>query len=56
MGKEVILRILFCLESFQMMANGARKFQFFFSSVNYRRSYSIHLKKSRLAEDVIVYK
>ena len=55
MGKEVILRILFCLESFQMMANGARKFQFFFSSVDYRRSYSIHLKKSRLAEDVLVY-
>ena len=25
-GKEVILRILFCLESFQMIANGERKF------------------------------
>ena len=31
MGKEVILRILFCLESFQMMANGERKFLLFFS-------------------------
>ena len=25
-GKEVILRILFCLQSFQMIANGERKF------------------------------
>ena len=25
-GKEVILRILFCLESFQMIANSERKF------------------------------
>ena len=25
-GKEVVLRILFCLESFQMIANGERKF------------------------------
>ena len=25
-GKEVILRILFCLESFQMLANGELKF------------------------------
>ena len=32
MGKEVILRILFCLESFQMMANGERKFLLFFLS------------------------
>ena len=31
MGKEVILRILFCLESFQMMSNGERKFLLFFS-------------------------
>ena len=30
MGKEVTLRILFCLESFQMMANGERKFLLFF--------------------------
>ena len=52
MGK----RILFCLESFQMMANGERKFLlFFFSPVNYRRIYSIHLNNSRSAEDVLVY-
>ena len=50
MGKEVILRILFCLESFQMMANGERKFLlFFFSSVNYRSIYSNHLKNSGFA-------
>ena len=30
MGKEVIFRILFCLESFQMKANGERKFLLFF--------------------------
>ena len=45
MGKEVIFRILFCLESFQMKANGERKFLLFFSLVNYRRVYSINLKK-----------
>ena len=55
MGKEVILRILFCLESFRMMANGERKFLLFFSSVNYRRIYSIHLKNLRFAEDVLFY-
>ena len=56
MGKEVILRILFCLESFQMMSNGERKFLlFFFSSVNYRRIYSVHLKNLRFAEDVLFY-
>ena len=50
MGKEVILRIFFCLESFQMMANGERKFLlFFFSSVNYRSIYSNHLKNSGFA-------
>ena len=26
-GKEIILRILFCRESFKMIANGERKFQ-----------------------------
>ena len=55
MGKEVILRILFCPESFQMMSNGERKFLLFFSLVNYRRIYSIHLKNLRLAEDVLFY-
>ena len=30
MGKEVILRILFCLGIFQMKANGERKFLLFF--------------------------
>ena len=55
MGKEVNLRILFCLESFQMMANGERKFLLFFPSVNYRRIFSIHLKNSRFVEDVLFY-
>ena len=55
MGKEVTLRILFCLESFQMMSNSQRKFLLFFSSVNYRRIYSIHLKNLRFAEDVLFY-
>ena len=53
MGKEVILRILFCLESFRMMANGERKFLLFFSSVNYRKIYS--KKNSRFADDVLFY-
>ena len=56
MGKEVILRILFCLESFQMMSNGERNsLLFFFSSVNYRRICSIHLENLRFAEDVLFY-
>ena len=55
MGKEVTLRILFCLESFQMMANGERKFLLFSPSVNYRRIFSIHLKNSRFVEDVLFY-
>ena len=55
MGKEVIFRILFCLESFQMKANGERKFLLFFSLVNYRRVYSIHLKNSCFAEEVLFY-
>ena len=56
MGEEVIFRILFCLESFQMMGNGERKFLLFFSLVNYHRTYSVHLKKnSHLAEDVLLY-
>ena len=42
MGKEVILRILFCLESFQ-------------TAINYRRIYSICLKNLRFAEDVLFY-
>ena len=53
MGKEVILRILFCLESFRMMANGERKFLLFFSSVNYRKIYS--KKKLWFADDVLFY-
>ena len=52
MGKEVILRILFCLESFQ---TASASFSFFFSSVNYRRIYSIYLKNLRFAEDVLFY-
>ena len=55
MGKEVILRILFCLESFQIMTSGERKILLFFSSVNYHRIYSIRLKNSRFAEDVLFY-
>ena len=30
-------------------------FFFFLSSVNYRRIYSIHLKKSRFVEDLLFY-
>ena len=55
MGKEVILRILFCLKRFQMEANGVRKFLLFFSSVNYRKIYYIHLKNLCFAEDVLFY-
>ena len=55
MGKEVILRILFCLENFQIMTSGERKILLFFSSVNYHRIYSIRLKNSRFAEDVLFY-
>ena len=57
MGTEVILSILFCQESFQMMSNGKRKFLLFFlfSYCNYRRIYSIHLKNLRFAEDVLFY-
>ena len=55
MGKEVISRLSFCLESFQMKANDEHKFLLFFSSVNYRRIYSIHLKNSCFAEDVLFY-
>ena len=55
MGKEVISRLSFCLESFQMKANGEHKFLLFFSSVNYRRIYSIHLKNSCFVEDVLFY-
>ena len=45
----------FALEVFKWWRTVRASFNFFFSSVNYRRSYSIHLKKSRLAEDVLVY-
>ena len=38
-----------------MMANGERKFLLFLFSVNYRRIYSVHLKNSRFAEDVLFY-
>ena len=55
MGKYVILRILFCLESFQMMSNGKRRFLLFFSLVNYRRIYSVYLKNLCFAEDVLFY-
>ena len=41
---------MFYLESFQMIANGERNF---LSSVNYRRIYSVHLKKSRFVEEVL---
>ena len=50
-----MLCILFCLESFQMKANGEREFLLFFFSVNYRRIYSIHLKNLCFAEDVLFY-
>ena len=38
-----------------MIANGARKFLIILSSVDYRRVYFIHLKKSRFVEDVLFY-
>ena len=41
-GKEAILRILFCLESFQMKGNGSASFYLFLASVNYCRIYSFH--------------
>ena len=49
-GIEVILRILFSLESFQMIANSEH---LFLSLVNYRRIYSVHLKKSCFVEEVL---
>ena len=54
-GKEVILRIVFYLESFQAIANGVSKFLPIFSSVNYRRIYSIHKKKSCFVEDLFFH-
>ena len=58
MGKEVeeILRILFYLELFfKWWRTASASFYFFFSSVNYRRIYTIHLKNSRFAKDVLLY-
>ena len=58
MGKEVeeILRILFYLELFfKWWRTASASFYFFFSSVNYRRIYSVHLKNLRFAEDVLFY-
>ena len=37
------------------MANNERNFLLFFSSVNYRRIYTMHLKGSRFVEDVLFY-
>ena len=45
----------FVLPSLQMMSNGERKFLLFFSSVSYRRIYSVHLKNFGFAEDVLFY-
>ena len=52
-GKEVILRILFCLESFQMIANGERKFLplSLFSQLSQDLLYSF--KKSRFVGEVL---
>ena len=58
MGKEIeeILRILFYLELFfKWWRTASASFYFFFSSVNYRRIYSVHLKNLRFAEDVLFY-
>ena len=46
---------MFCLESFQMMANGERVSTFFSLIVNYRRISTILLKKSRFVEDVLFH-
>ena len=53
MGKEVILRILFCPESFQTMSNRERKFLLFFSSVNYCRITLFIWNMLGFAEDVL---
>ena len=42
---------MFCLESFQMIANGVSKFL----SFSLRRVYFIHFKKSRFVEDVLFH-
>ena len=55
MGKEVVLRSMFYLESFQMIGNGESKFLSFGSSLNYRSVYFIHLIKSCFVEDVLFY-
>ena len=45
---------MFCLESFQMIAIGMKKF-IILSSVSYRRFYIIHLKKSSFLKDLLFY-
>ena len=54
-GKEVILRISICLENFQMIANGERKFPpLSLFSQYYHRIYSIHLNKIALRRRSVV--
>ena len=51
-GKEVILRIFFCLKSFQMIANGERKFLplSLFNWLSRDLLYSFKLNKMRLSQ------
>ena len=53
-GKEVISQILFCLKSFQMIANGERKFLplSLVSQLSQDLHYSFK-KKSRFVEEVL---
>ena len=52
-GKEVILRILFCRESFQMIANGEDKFLPLSLFIIYHSIYSVHLLCSHFVEEVL---
>ena len=54
MGKEVILRKVFCLESFQMIANGVRKFLSFSPELAIAW-FTLFILKSRFVEDLLFY-
>ena len=55
MGKEVILRILFCLESFQMMSNGERKYLLFFLFSQLSQDLLYSFEKFVLCRKCVVY-
>ena len=54
---EKKLSYVFCFAQnvFKWCRTASASFYFFFSSVNYRRIYSVHLKNLRFAEDVLFY-